>query len=211
MVWHNWVVRLNNPTTPMEWDQILGVLSATGLNSKSMNDIIDKIELASFVTKGDRRGRWTLDITDPEYCTEKEAIDVAKKLLWLALLSNNAPGIPQNLSPLLLCDATQGCKLFIGHDGPCNTVNAPAPTPTRCPMCHRIINYEDFDRDGRKDPLSIQIGHRTPLSRQVRQHNARNISWTHRQCNFIQGDQTLDEALRNLADILEAHGFTVTH
>lgn len=67
-----------------------------------------------------------------------------------------------------------------------------------------------IDRDGRRDPNAIQMGHHIPLSKGTRQHNARNIAWAHRSCNQIQSEQTLDEVIKNLKNILEGHGYSVS-
>ena len=169
-----------------------------------------KIEFIAFLIKGDRTARWIIDSKDPEYCTRHEANAVSKKLIWLMLLSRKKPKIESELRKLLVCKETNGCKLLEGHQGSCRINGTEFAESTKCQLCGRKITYEDFERDARKDPQGISAAHRTPLSRITRGHNARNIAWAHRVCNQIQGEQTLDETLERMRDILESHGFNVT-
>jgi len=171
---------------------------------------VEKIELVAFVIKGERKARWLLDTNDPEYCTKTEALAVAKKLAWLTLLSRDPPIIEPQLRPILSCNETHGCNLLIGHNGNCRTTGNPFSEATRCQLCGRKIALDDFARNGRQDPNSITVGHRTPLSRTTRGHYARNIAWAHRACNQLQSEQTIDEALQRMRDILELNGYTIT-
>ncbi|HEC88377.1 MAG TPA: hypothetical protein ENI52_03580 [Thermoplasmata archaeon] len=203
MNWNNWVLnRQAKDNPPNEWIRILEYLK------KILPDrLINKIEFTAFVIKGKRTARWILNRDHPEYCTKNEALQVAKKLTWQMLLSKGSPPINPELKELLLCD-NEDCKLFIGHEGRCNTEEVPFGI-TRCHLCKKIIYFEDFDRDAKRDPLSIQIGHSIPLSRTTRGHNVRNVVWAHRKCNQIQSEQTLYEVLENMSTILEAHGYTI--
>ena len=205
MPWSNWTIRRQLTTTPREWENILTIISPI-LPRRD----IDKIEYVAFTIKHYRTVRWRIDHNDPEYCTEQDAINAAKKLLWLLFLSNGSPDMPADLRPLLLCNETPNCRLFIGHEGGCLTSGNAEEPITQCQLCTRNILFTDFDRDGRRDPLALQVAHRTPLSRGVRQHNARNVSWAHRSCNQNQSEQTLDEFLENMRRILEGHGYNVT-
>lgn len=80
---------------------------------------------------------------------------------------------------------------------------------TYCPICKEIINYEDFILSGRTDPTSIQMGHLIPLSRGKEGHNIENAVWVHRRCNYIQDEQTVEETIETLRQILERHGYKI--
>lgn len=205
MTWVFWQLNSKAGTNPpVQWLRLtvplLGVLGRKH---------VGKIELVAFSIKGDRTARWLLTRNDPEYCTEAEALKVAKKLAWLTLLSRNPPQIEPNLRPLLSCTKTQGCKLLEGHMENCRTTGNQFSGATKCALCGRPIALTDFNLDGRRDPSSISVNHRTPLSRMVHGHNAENIAWAHRACNELQSEQTVNETLQRIKDILVQNGFTV--
>lgn len=205
MPWLFWQLNSKAGTRPpIEWLRL-----AVALLGVLPRKYVEKIELIAFSIKGKRTARWLIDRNDPEYCTKSEALAVAKKLAWLTLMSGDPPLIESRLRTILSCDETQGCKLFIGHEGNCRTTGNRFSEATRCQLCGRRLVLEDFDRNGRRDPNSIQVGHRTPLSRTTRGHNARNVSWAHRACNQLQSEQTVDEALQRMKNILELHGYDV--
>jgi len=109
----------------------------------------------------------------------------------LLLKSKNAPPIPEQLVSLL------------------NKNNEFTDEVTYCPICKEIITYEDFKRSGRTDPISIQMGHLIPLSRERKGHNVKNVVWVHRRCNYIQDEQTVAEAIETLRKILQRHGYKI--
>ncbi len=187
MPWNYWVLRkFATAEPPKEWEKILEYLK-NSLPAK----YIDKIEVASFSIRGKRIARWQLEKDHAEYSTKQNALGAAKKLTWLLLKSRNAPSVSEQLISLL------------------NKNNELIEETTFCPICKEIISYEDFKRSGRIDPISIQMGHLTPLSRGEEGHNSKNVVWVHRRCNYIQDEQTVSETIDTLRQILERHGYKV--
>ncbi len=184
--WHCYFIKIANPeiNPPNDWVVIL-----ENLGNLVLDKIIDKIEAAAFVIRGSRRIRWLLDQTDPQYATESESIEVAKKLLSLYLdLVDFQVDIDDNIVSLLT---------------PYKTGN-----PSRCPMCLDELSTESFLLDGRTDPNSISMGHITPLSmrgKHFSNHFADNVNWQHRRCNYMQGERTINEALDYMEEILQRH------
>lgn len=202
MAWIDWRVKsfAGDKDAPKEWDEITEKLKII-LPKK----YIEKIELTAFVIRDCRKARWILNKTDKEYCSKDDALDTAKKLTSLMLLSEGNKPISEDLKKLLLCK-TKECTLFVGHEGSCGQgVNE----VTNCPLCKQIISLNDFDRDARKDPMSVQLGHFIPLSRQNNGHNAKNVVWIHRKCNEIQSEQTMDELIKSLMNIVKSHGYEI--
>ena len=200
MPWNSWIVSSSSgANASKEWEDLIDKLKSIGIPDK----VINKIELVAFVIKGVRTARWLVDVNDPEYCSEEEALRVAKKLTWLVLKSKNAPPMADELKNILLCDKTANCKLFIGHTGDCTTDASVGVT--KCALCREELSLSDFKRDARSHPSAIQINHKIPLSRQNNSHNAENLGWAHRRCNYIQGEQTLEETIKTLARIVAAH------
>lgn len=203
MTWESWVIRLAAEVEPpREWDDILEELRKI-LESK----YIEKVELAAFVIRGSRLARWKI-AKGPEYASMEDSLGAAKKLTALLLLSKGAPQINPHLRMLLRCSKRTDCNSYEGHSAECNpnlTIGA-----ATCGLCKEIINIDDFQKDGRKDPTSIQMGHFIPLSRGEELHNSSNVNWQHRRCNYIQGEQTVEEAMTWLQKILVAHNFDVS-
>jgi hypothetical protein len=201
--WHSWVLNIAAEADPPdEWKTILRSLSQIGLSGT----YIDKIELAAFAIRGRRTARWKVPTNHPEYATLENSLGAAKKLTWLLLRSEGAPGITTELYNSLKCAQTPSCVLLEGHNGPCTTIEQAQET-TRCPICLDNIKLEDFKRNGRADPYSIQMGHLAPLSRTAQGHNAKNVVWAHRRCNYIQDEQTVEETIKTLREIVEKHGY----
>lgn len=204
MGWNYWVVRIaagDNP--PQEWVEILKHLSKL-----LPDDYINKIEVAAFTIRGQRTARWRIDPSDSEYSTRENALGAAKKLAWLLLKSEGTPEIPEDLYKLLICTKTGQCKLLEGHEGNCGDISH-IDEPTHCLVCRETIKFEDFKRAGRTDPISIQMGHIIPLSRGKGGHNASNVIWTHRRCNYIQGEQTIKETIETIREIVKRHGYEI--
>lgn len=184
--WHYWVIRTANPeiNPPTDWIIIL-----ENLGKLVPGKIIDKIEAAAFIIRGTRIIRWILDQNDPQYATESESTEVAKKLLSQYLdLTNFQENIDDDIISLLK---------------PYKTGN-----PTRCSMCLEELSTDSFLLDGRTDPNSISMGHLTPLSmrnQQFSNHFADNVNWQHRRCNYMQGERTINEALDYMKEILKRH------
>jgi len=188
MPWHYWVLRkFATAEPPKEWEKILEELEGI-LPAK----YIDKIEVASFSIRGKRIARWQFKEDHPEYSTKPNALRTAEKLNWLLLKSRNAPSISKLLISLLNKDRKFTEEI------------------TSCPICKEIINYDDFKRSGRIDPISIQMGYLIPLSRGKKGHNNKNVIWVHRRCNYIQDEQTVSETIQTLRQILERHGYKVS-
>lgn len=182
MAWLHWQIATNNPNqpSPIEWDDFAGKLLLV-LPKRN----VQKIELASFPAKGHRRLRWLLPNVDPEYCSQDEAVKVAKKLAFL-MLNSQGSSIPQNLEEDFL---VLGFRKEV----------------TKCPLCKKEINITDFDRNGNTDLESLQIDHEIPLSQQLGSHNADNVFWIHRRCNYIKGEQTTKDALMSLVELIRNH------
>lgn len=188
MPWHYWVLRkFATADPPKEWDRIL-----KQLRSILPPKYIDKIEVASFSIRGKRIARWQLKKDHSEYSTKQNALGAAQKLTWLLLKSRNAPSISEQLISLLNKDRRFTEEI------------------ASCPICKEIINYDDFKRSGRIDPVSIQIGHLIPLSRGKEGHNSKNVIWVHRRCNYIQDEQTVSETIQTLRRLLEGHGYKIS-
>ncbi|MEW6686895.1 MAG: hypothetical protein AB1393_11935 [Candidatus Edwardsbacteria bacterium] len=188
MPWHYWVLRkFATAELPKEWVRILEELKSI-LTTK----YIDKIEVAAFSIRGKRIARWQLKKDHAEYSTKQNTLGAAKKLTWLLLKSRNAPSISEQLIPLLNKDREFAEEI------------------TYCPICQEAINFEDFMRSGRMDPVSIQMGHLIPLSRAREGHNVQNVIWVHRRCNYIQDEQTVSETIDTLRQILERHGYKIS-
>jgi len=189
---------------PDEWVGILGQLSGY-IEDKYIN----KVEVAAFTIRGVRTARWLIANTESEYSNLQNALGSAKKLTWLLLLSQEGPGLDHELKKSLKCTKTAMCVLLEGHGGNCSS-SWQDPGVTRCPLCLEPIKLSDFNLDGRKDALSIQMGHSIPLSRINQGHKADNVYWQHRRCNYIQDEQTLASTVENLVTIVERHGFVVS-
>src|SRR3989338_5710465 len=135
MAWHNWVLRkFSGAESPEEWVSIV-----TELKTILDNKLIDKIEFAAFVIRGSRKARWTIIENDPEYSSELNSMDAAKRLTQLLISSKEGPTITDSLKILL---------------------NLTEQKITKCPMCNKEIIISDFYKDGRIDPYSIQVGHK---------------------------------------------------
>jgi len=200
--WHYWVLNIAaNAEPPEEWQTIMRKLYPI-----IDGTYIDKIEVAAFAIRGKRTARWKVPASHPEYATLENSLGAAKKLTWLLLKSEGAPGISTELYNSLKCTQSSSCVLLEGHESSCKTIEHHREI-TRCPICLEIINLEDFKRDGRTDPYSIQMGHIVPLSRTTQGHNAKNVVWAHRRCNYIQDEQTVEETIKTLREIVEKHGY----
>lgn len=195
MPWHYYVMNIAakaNP--PKEWENIWKCLKEKNIIP---DDYINKIEVCAFGIPGKRTARWKIKPNDKNYkyySTKQNALDVARKLTWLILKSENAPAMPPNLRILL------------------NKSGKFPDEPSVCPLCRRKLDFSEFKLFGRKDPNSIQMGHLTPLSRLRigRGHEAQNIIWIHRRCNDIQDEQTVFETIQILRQILERHGYKIS-
>ena len=186
--WHFPAIKIANkgilPTK--EWMEI--ILSIK--QSKLVEDkVIGKIEVASFAIRGSRLLRWRIKETDPEYSSEEECLRIAKKLLIYYLhLKDFNKDIPSVLKTLLgITEKTE---------------------TTKCALCLLEIEKEQFLIDARIHPNAIQMGHLNPLSLRNEvssNHFAENINWQHRRCNYMQGEDTLANALDFMIEILKRH------
>lgn len=204
MAWNYWVLGIAaGAEPPDEWQNIL-----TGLSEIISDKYINKIEAAAFVIRGVRTARWLLSPDEAEFSTLQDALGAAKKLTWLLLKSEGVPQIPGALLAMLKCTKSSNCALLEGHEGECTHTGSPDQF-SKCPVCLETIKLNDFELDGRTDPLSIQMGHLVPLSRETGGHNAKNVTWAHRRCNYIQDEQTVEETIEQLCRIVEKHGYLV--
>lgn len=205
MTWNSWVLGIAaGAEPPQEWENIL-----VDLNRVLSDKYIDKIEFAAFAIRGKRTARWLLSPDDAEFSTLADALGAAKKLTWLLLKSEGAPTIPSSLLGRLRCTKSANCILLEGHEGKC-TDSRSHDGPTKCRICLETIRFDDFERDGRTDPVSIQMGHLVPLSRATGGHTANNVVWVHRRCNYIQDEQTVEETIKQLCEIVKKHGYIVS-
>ncbi len=203
--WHFWVVNRNaGVEPPEEWETIIGYLSPI-INGA----YIDKIEVAAFTIRGKRTARWRVAVDHSEFATLENSLGAAKKLTWLLLRSEGSPEMPSGLYDSLKCTKSTECRLLEGHSNGCET-RVQGYENLRCPVCLETVNLADYERDGRTDPLSMQMGHLVPLSRTRHGHNAANVVWVHRRCNYIQDEQTVEDTIRTLCDIVRRHGYEVS-
>lgn len=199
MPWHYWVLRqFAGATPPREWEDAL-----SHMNGLLTDSLIDKIEAAAFSIREKRRARWMVSSTDKEFSSETESLRVAKKLTWLALHAPGAPTCPVGLTEALRCRRTDQCNKPEGHQGECGSLSG---FVTSCPLCLEPLSISDFNRNARKDPAAIQMGHRTPLLSGGNLHRGENVFWSHRRCNYIQGEQDLETAIATLVGIAAKHG-----
>lgn len=205
MSWNYWVLKIAaDADPPREWSHILSALSG-----HIDDDYINKIEVGAFTIRGKRTARWLMPNTHSEFSTIENSIGAAKKLTWLLLQCQGGPGLNDVLSSLLACTKQHGeCALLEGHQGACSQ-SRKTPQVTRCPICLDAIKLDDFKRSGRTDPVSIQMGHLTPISRAKQGHTADNVVWVHRRCNYIQDEQTVKETIDTLRAIVKKHGYAV--
>lgn len=202
MSWHYYVMKIAAGTeAPVEWNEILQKLS-----SIIKGDLIDKIEVAAFAIRGERKARWLVDKNHSEFATIESSIGTAKKLTWLLLNCEGGHGVTDDLYKLLKCSKTNDCILLEGHEGNCKN-DKYVSEPTTCPLCKEGIKLNDFDLDARTELLAIQMGHLVPLSKKTEGHNAQNVVWIHRSCNYIQDERTIKETVETLRRILEKHGY----
>jgi len=184
MPWNCWVInKFGGDNPPKKWEIILIELRKY-LSSKYIN----KIEVAAFTIRSSRKLRWVIPSNHSEYATKKDSLSAAIKLTNLLLCSKGAPPVNSKLKKLLRL------KKNI----------------TKCPLCIKHISLIDYDKDGRKEPDSIQMGHKIPLSRKKKSHNGTNVFWAHRFCNFLQGDRTVKEVFIHMSKVLKANGYIVT-
>jgi hypothetical protein len=201
MSWNYWVLRIAaDADPPQEWSDILSALSGY-----IDDDYINKIEVAAFTIRGKRTARWLIPGTHSEFGTIENSIGAAKKLTWLLLQCQGAPGLNKRLRSLLACTKQHNkCALLEGHEGGCSKLPKTLQA-TRCPICLDVIKLDDFDLSGRTDLLSVQMGHLTPLSKISQGHTADNVVWVHRRCNYIQDEQTVGETIDTLRQIVARH------
>lgn len=182
--WNFWVLnRWGGDDAPKKWGAILLELQKI-LDNKNIN----KIEAASFSIRRYRTVRWKLPPQHIEYSTKEDSLNAAKKLTKLLLNSDFGFVINIRLRKLLGISK----KEFI-----------------ICPLCNEPLFFYQFYKDGRKDHDSIQMGHKIPLTRGENTHNGKNVFWAHRDCNFIQGNKTINELFKKMAEILRVNGFRV--
>lgn len=201
MSWNYWVLNIAaGAGPPREWGDIL-----SALHGYIHDDYINKIEVAAFTIRGKRTARWLIPNTDSEFSTIENSVGAAKKLTWLLLACQGGPGLNEALHSLLRCTKENvKCALLEGHEGECSRLPKTLQL-TRCPICLDVIKLDDFKLSGRTDPLSVQMGHLTPLSRIKQGHTADNVVWIHRRCNYIQDEQTVEETIDTLRGIVEKH------
>jgi len=189
MPWNYYVLNIdkNSEPPPDEWSEIIKLVKE---NKLTEDKLINKIEVAAFSIRGVRTLRWLIDKTHSEYSSKDECLKIGKKLLtYYFNLKDYEKKIPKELFEKLEMDKIK--------------------EPTKCPLCLLELEKEMFNKDGRVDSNSIQMGHISPLKLRTgddSNHFAENINWQHRRCNYMQGEGTLDDALEFMIDILKRHG-----
>ncbi len=182
---------------PQEWVEIISQVSNV-IDAR----ILNKIEVAAFSIRDKRTARWLVPKEHPEYSNKYDALEVAKKLTWLAFHSRDAPSLPEELAPHLRCERTRICMWPVGHHGPCGN---PGDYVTLCPLCQEPFALDQFMLDARRDALAVQMGHYVPLSGGPGGHTSQNVFFAHRRCNFIQGDHELEATIEHLKQIARRH------
>ena len=71
---------------------------------------------------------------------------------------------------------------------------------TKCFYCNEEFHFNDFLL-GAKNPNSVQICHYNPLSEEEIMHKPDNCFWGHRQCNIMQGDQSIIDMYERVVKI----------
>lgn len=188
MAWHFYAIKIANKNfePPTEWTEIVTLLK---VNDLVETKVIGKIEVASFAIRGSRLLRWRIKETDSEYSSEEECLRIGKKLLvyYLQLKDFNKK-IPDEIKQ----------SLGINENNQF----------TKCPLCLLEIEKEAFIIDARIFPNAIQMGHLNPLNlrdENKSNHFADNINWQHRRCNYMQGEDTIANALNFMIEILKRH------
>ena len=189
MKWNYWVISNSNKGVqpPQEWYQILQIIYEHNLLD---NKNINKIEVAAFTIRGSRTLRWIILENDPQFASERNSLEVAKKLLanFLELVDLKII-IPEKL------------KIFLSEYLTNET--------TKCSLCREEITSTMFLLDGRKDQDAVNMGHIEPLNTRDQNqsnHYAENVCWQHRRCNYMQGERNIETALNYMFGILKRHG-----
>lgn len=188
MSWCFYAIKIANKdySPNEEWLTILDLLKKHKLVEIK---VLGKIEVAAFAIRGSRLLRWRVKESDSEYCSEIECLNIAKKLLVYYLqLKDFEKEIPIDVRKCL------------------NMSNE--KVDVKCPLCLLEIEKEQFFKDARISPNATQMGHLNPLNlrgKSTSNHFADNINWQHRRCNYMQGEDTLENALEFMIGILQRH------
>jgi hypothetical protein len=172
-----------------------------------IQQILEKIELASFCKGGDRKARWDLDQIHSEYGNYEECHKVAAKLVYFLIDIIEFDLTKKNLlknKTMQIENAKKACaSLFTNNE--LNFINKVLPKGV-CPMCLEKIYIVDFFRNGRNDEKSLVFGHyEYRADRNNNAHSGKNAFWLHRTCNMIQGEDTIAERLPKLQKIAQKH------
>ncbi len=167
---------------------------------------LEKVEAASMVIRGVRTERWLINKHDHEYANKKDTLNSSKKLMYEAVISKNSPyqkyAIKKEILQKVSCSKDK-CLLPIGHSGKHRKI---WDTKLRCDICGEEILYKQIlgkgraDRGSKLDPTVCTMGHIDPLTSGGK-HNARNVSWQHKQCNDSQGNLSRSNFLKLIAKI----------
>lgn len=188
MPWNFWVIwKANNGVEPpADWTKLIKENKRHALVEAK---IFNKIEVAAFTIRGERTLRWRINKSHSEYSTKKDCLDVAKKLYAYYLrLKDFDKQIPPKIKKLV------SLKSY--------------PDNTQCPLCLEEIEKGMFFLDARKQSSAIQMGHKNPLSKRIQKnhlHTKENVIWQHRRCNYMQGEDTIENALNYMLEILKRH------
>jgi hypothetical protein len=143
--------------------------------------------------KTNRETRWKLNLPHPEFSTKQECKEVAAKLLAQVL---EFDGAPTPTEPEVIESATA----VLGY--------GPTPGRYRCPISGRRLSFQQLVESTDISPVHgrspIAVGHLHPIAQQGR-NVAENVTWVHELGNRVQGDNSIDEAIREIFRMAEFH------
>lgn len=204
--WCNWFVNIGSrQRAPHEWVILWKTLSKLGAERK----LLEKVEAASMVIRGERTERWLINKKDHEYASKGDALRATKKLIYQAIISEGSPYDEQKKKIILekVACAKNSCFLPVGHSGKHRKVRE---NKLNCSICGERIEYKQIMSRGRGgrgsklDPQVCTMGHVDPLTAGGK-HNAENVSWQHKYCNDCQGNLSRNDFLRLLLKIIRFH------
>lgn len=202
--WCAWFVNIGKKdVAPYEWRTLWESLLQLGVDRK----LLEKVEAASMVIRGNRTERWLIDKNDHEYASKKDALEATKKLIYQAIVSKGSPYTDLKLKKAILqkVSCTSKCFLAIGH---LKKHSKQYDKSLQCGICGEIIFYDQImgkARATRGSKIASDVctmGHVDPLT-SGGMHNAKNIGWQHKRCNDCQGNLSKKDFLNLLNRIIK--------
>jgi hypothetical protein len=143
--------------------------------------------------KTNRETRWNLNPSHPEFSTEQECKEVAAKLLAQVLEFDGAPAPTE-------AEVMEPATAIL--------VYGPTPGSYRCPISGRRLSFQQLVESTDISPVHgrspIAVGHLHPIAKQGR-NVAGNVTLVHELGNRVQGDNSIDEAIREIFRMAEFH------